>query len=84
VEIVNLNGQLRWIGHRCVVPVSKPNGILEYYSFKGHQNTLKQMSNVNDVGKLSVQDSIFCEAQAKKLSNDDPYRIRDEKLLSGE
>ncbi len=77
-----MNAEFRKIGQRCLVPVSKPKGMLEYYNFKGHQNTLQQMNNITDVGKLSVEDSIICEAKAKKLSND-PYRIRDERILSG-
>jgi hypothetical protein len=40
------------------------------------------MSKVDDAVKLSVQDSIICEAKATELPNES-YRIRNEKNLPG-
>ncbi len=78
-----MNAQLRKIGRdRCVVPVKTPDGLVQYFVFKGHQNTLLNQKKVKAEVRVSERDSQQC-AEQRTDTSEDLYQVIDEEVLPG-
>jgi hypothetical protein len=85
MELLIINGDLRRFGYRCVVPISKADGLVQYFKFKGHPTTWDEnlnWSKVEDKVQLSEGDSMYC-AEQKAATSQENYQVRDEVRVSG-
>ncbi len=78
-----MNAQLRQIGgDRCVIPVKNHDGMVQYFVFKGHQNSYLHQKRVKAEVRVSERDSQECAEQHPDTSKD-PYQVIDVELLPG-
>jgi hypothetical protein len=85
MELLIINGDLRRFGYRCVVPISKADGLVQYFKFEGHPATWDEnpnWSNVKDRVQLSEGDSMYC-AEQMAVTTQDMFQVRDEVRVPG-
>ncbi len=82
LDVIIINGDLKMPKHRCIVPMTASDGMVQYYKFTGHKNTAQQLTNdPDDKFKLSEGDSNYC--LKSPTTYDGKYRVKDEQIVPG-